>query len=75
MPFNIVKLLAMLGLAAIILVPTSPSSWAHGARQSQSVRAQARAFNANAAFNPRVNSRSRRGASAGEWTAIHGAGP
>ena len=75
MLFNIVKLLAVLGLAAIMLVPTS-TNWAQGARQSHSAQTQARAFNSNAAFNPRVSSaRSARPASAGDWTAIHGAGP
>ncbi len=56
-----VKFLAILGLAAIILVPTSSSSsWAQqGARQSHSARAQARSFNSNAAVNRRVNNNRR----------------
>jgi hypothetical protein len=78
---NPVQLLAILGLAAIIVVPTSssPSSAQQGARQSHSARAQARFFNSNAAVNRRVSSRPRARSSqprnsAGEWTAIHGAG-
>jgi hypothetical protein len=77
---NPVKLLAILGLAAIILVPTSSSpSWAQqGARQSHSARAQARSFNSNAAVNRRARNdtwaRSTRpnGMSSGDWIAIHG---